>query len=116
MQVLPDEWEYAFYQGKLAAKLGYAPANVLHLMAQACHKADTHEGGLTEPLYRLHATRLKLLLGPNPPLGAIAGYPFLPETSSHLQGEQHLGQLACAIAFCLCLNRFSAALKFKIFC
>lgn len=85
---MPDEWELSFYRGKLAAKMG-APAHVvLHHMADSCRLALSHKGGQTEPLYRLHATRLKLLLAPGvPPLDAIAAFPFLPETHDQLESE-----------------------------
>lgn len=40
--------------------------------ARACHLASVHAGGLLEPLYRLHATRLKALRMPGAPLVDLA--------------------------------------------
>jgi hypothetical protein len=40
--------------------------------ARACHLASAHAGGLLEPLYRLHAARLKALRLPAPPLADLA--------------------------------------------
>jgi hypothetical protein len=54
----PSEWLFPLYRGKCAAKLGAPPAEVLALYAQAARLGR----GLLEPLYRLHATRLKLAL------------------------------------------------------
>ena len=39
--------------------------------ARACHLASVHAGGLLEPLYRLHATRLKVLRTPDAPLADL---------------------------------------------
>lgn len=86
MQVLPDEWEFSFWHGKLAAKAQLPAGEVLQLLARACHLAARHRGGQTEPLYRLHATRLKLLLASEPPLDAIAAFSFLPDTQERLEG------------------------------
>ena len=100
--MLPDEWEFPFYRGKLAAKMGASSNEVLHLLARACHDAAKHRGGLTEPLYRLHATRLKLLLAPDPPLDVIAAHPFLPETLEMLESECHAHVCSGLIA-CYCI-------------
>ena len=91
LQLLPDEWEFSFYRGKLAAKMGAPAHDMLHHMADSCRLALSHKGGQTEPLYRLHATRLKLLLASDvPPLAAIAAFPFLPETKDRLESEPSL--------------------------
>lgn len=86
MQYLPDEWQFSFFRGKLAAKMGTAALHVLHLMAQACHMANKYKAGQTEPLYRLHASRLKLLSSGSTPAHVIAAHPFLPETPALLEG------------------------------
>lgn len=36
----------------------------LPTLARACNLASVHNGGVLEPLYQLHAARLKLLLRP----------------------------------------------------
>jgi hypothetical protein len=41
-------------------------------MARACHYAEVHNGGVLEPLYQLHATRLKMLTSASPPLSDIS--------------------------------------------
>lgn len=45
---------------------------MLRRYARACHLASAHAGGLLEPLYRLHASRLKALREPRPPLADLA--------------------------------------------
>lgn len=55
-----------------AAEAGAAPAQVLRAYARASHLASAHAGGLLEPLYRLHASRLKALRGPAAPLADLA--------------------------------------------
>ena len=42
----------------------FPPEQYLPDMARACSLASVHAGGLVEPLYRLHATRLKILQQP----------------------------------------------------
>lgn len=44
-----------------AKKQGRPPGDYLGRFAKASHLAATHAGGLLEPLYVLHAARLKLL-------------------------------------------------------
>lgn len=64
-RIFHDEWSFPYYMGKLVWKLkedGYAE-KALDLFAQANQFADLHEGGLIDPLYKLHSTRLKLLNG-----------------------------------------------------
>ena len=95
LQILSEEWQYSFYRGKLAAKRGAQAQEVLHLLAEACLLATAHKGGQTEPLYRLHASRLKLLLGSEPPLEAIAAFPFLADTQDRLQGEHTMPIFCC---------------------
>ena len=46
-----------------------------------------HEGGLLEPLYRLHASRLKLLLCGAAPLGLLARHCFAPELTEELRAR-----------------------------
>uniref|UniRef100_A0A061REY4 Calcineurin-binding protein cabin-1 n=2 Tax=Tetraselmis sp. GSL018 TaxID=582737 RepID=A0A061REY4_9CHLO len=59
--ILSDEWTFPYYMGKISAKLGAPPSSYLPQMARACHLAKVHSGGLLEPIYRLHASRLKLI-------------------------------------------------------
>lgn len=40
------------------------PEQYLPDLARACALASVHAGGLVEPIYRLHATRIKLLHQP----------------------------------------------------
>lgn len=47
---------------QILAKLGSRPEEYLQLLAQSCYLAALHANGLLEPIYRLHASRLKLLL------------------------------------------------------
>ncbi len=42
----------------------FPPEQYLPDMARACSLASVHAGGLVEPLYRLHTTRLKILQQP----------------------------------------------------
>mmetsp|Transcript_16588 Transcript_16588/g.46306 ORF Transcript_16588/g.46306 Transcript_16588/m.46306 type:complete len:1287 (-) Transcript_16588:221-4081(-) len=86
--ILPEEWSFPYYMAKVAAKLGEPPERYLRLMAQSCHLATVHSGGILEPLYRLHASRMKLLLQePCSPswLAAAASFCFLPSTRLALQ-------------------------------
>lgn len=47
--------------GCRAKKTGKPPADFLRFFARSSHLASLHAGGLLEPLYALHAARLKLL-------------------------------------------------------
>lgn len=51
------EWLHAFYLGKLCEKLGYSPARSFSYYAKAGELNPT----AVDPVYRLHASRLKLL-------------------------------------------------------
>ncbi|GMH10793.1 hypothetical protein Nepgr_012634 [Nepenthes gracilis] len=51
------DWSHAFYLGKLCEKLGYSP----ELSFSYYHKAITLNPSAVDPMYRLHASRLKLL-------------------------------------------------------
>lgn len=74
-----------------ARKQGRPAAEFLRMLARSAHLAASHAGGLLEPLYALHAARLKLLDAlPSPGsageggaaaagvLEAVARYCFLP--------------------------------------
>lgn len=63
-EMLSEEWLYVMDLGRLERKAGASPPIVLRHMARACHLATRFHGGRVEPLYRLHATRLKYLEGP----------------------------------------------------
>ncbi|CAL8466575.1 g6111 [Coccomyxa elongata] len=62
---LPDEWAFHTYLGKMRSKAGCTPEQYLPDLARACALAAVHAGGLVEPIYRLHGTRLKLLHQPH---------------------------------------------------
>lgn len=64
------------YTGKLIWKLkkdGWEAQSV-DLFARTAFFATLHQGGLVEPLYRLHAARLKLLLSSNRDWGLLSRY------------------------------------------
>ena len=63
-----------------AKKVGSGPDVYLRHYALACHRANEAVSGALEPLYRLHASRLKLLLLPNADLRCIARYCFNKST------------------------------------
>lgn len=52
-----EDWSYAFYMGKLCEKLGYS-----HEISLSYYdKAIGLNPSAVDPLYRMHASRLKLL-------------------------------------------------------
>ena len=74
-----------------ARKQGRPAGEYLRMLARSAHLAASHAGGLLEPLYALHAARLKLLDALPAPgsavesgdaaagvLEAVARYRFLP--------------------------------------
>lgn len=63
-------------------KAGAGAEVYLRHYALACHRANEAVGGALEPLYRLHASRLKLLLLPVPDLKAISRYCFFKSTAA----------------------------------
>jgi hypothetical protein len=67
-----------------ARKAGAPPEEFLGHFAMACHRAKAAVSGALEPLYRLHASRLKLLMGPDPDLPVIARYCFLKSTAKQV--------------------------------
>jgi len=70
------DWLPLFYRGKIAAKLGAPASRSLALLARAQRLGP----GLMEPLYRLHATRLKLATAATPDVAALRAasrYPFI---------------------------------------
>ena len=60
--------------------MGARPDVYLRHYALACHRANEAVSGALEPLYRLHASRLKLLLEPGADLRNIARYCFSKAT------------------------------------
>ncbi|XP_030530546.2 calcineurin-binding protein 1 isoform X3 [Rhodamnia argentea] len=52
-----QDWSHAFYMGKLCEKLGYAPERSLSYY----DKAIALNTSAVDPVYRMHASRLKLL-------------------------------------------------------
>ncbi|XP_056176795.1 calcineurin-binding protein 1 isoform X4 [Syzygium oleosum] len=52
-----QDWSHAFYMGKLCEKLGYAPERSLSYY----DKAIALNPSAVDPVYRMHASRLKLL-------------------------------------------------------
>ena len=68
-----------------AKKAGAGPAVYLRHCALACHRANEAVGGALEPLYRLHASRLKLLSQPEPDLRVISRYCFSKSTAAQVR-------------------------------
>lgn len=58
-----EDWEVALRRARCLRKLGQPAANWLPQMARACHYAAHHDEGVLLPLYALHASRMRLLLG-----------------------------------------------------
>ena len=56
-------WEVLLAQARCARKLQQPAASWLPLIAQACRYAKEEEGGVLLPVYALHASRMRLLLG-----------------------------------------------------
>ncbi|WOL15244.1 hypothetical protein Cni_G24025 [Canna indica] len=54
---LKSEWLHAFYLGKLCQKMGQSPAKALSYF----NKAASLNPSAVDPVYRMHASRLKLL-------------------------------------------------------
>ncbi|KAG8062156.1 hypothetical protein GUJ93_ZPchr0003g16628, partial [Zizania palustris] len=54
---LKPEWLYAFYLGKLCEKLGHSPTEAFSYY----NKAATLNPTAVDPVYRMHASRMKLL-------------------------------------------------------
>jgi hypothetical protein len=70
-----DTWLERSKAGNIFFLCTGAPVDeYLPALARACRCAALHTDGALEPLYRLHATRLKLLL----PKGCPPGLPSLP--------------------------------------
>eukprot|EP00873_Tetraselmis_striata_P018310 jgi/Tetstr1/438574/TSEL_027125.t1 len=87
---MPEEWSFPYYQGKILAKFGAKPDEYLHLMARGCRMATVYSGGLLEPLYRLHASRLKLILQDGGDWAAARAHCFLPETTEAVEAVDAL--------------------------
>lgn len=56
-------WEVLLGQARCRRKLQQPAASWLPLMAEACRFASEEEGGVLLPVYALHASRMRLLLG-----------------------------------------------------
>ncbi|XP_009417134.2 calcineurin-binding protein 1 isoform X1 [Musa acuminata AAA Group] len=54
---LKSEWLHAFYLGKLCEKMGQSPAKALYYFS----KAASLNPSAVDPVYRMHASRMKLL-------------------------------------------------------
>ena len=67
-----------------ARKAGAPAEEYLGHFAMACHRARAAVSGALEPLYRLHASRLKLLMAPDPDLPLIARHCFLKSTAKQV--------------------------------
>ncbi|CAD7697354.1 unnamed protein product [Ostreobium quekettii] len=88
--VLSEEWTFMLYVGKLTWKLkeeGWENKS-MDIFAQTAMFATVHGGGLVEPIYRLHATRLKLLLAGNRDWGMLTRYMFNPDTDLQTQVDK----------------------------
>ena len=87
-ELLPDEWEFQLKLAKMLKKSGGADKLVLWHLGKACCLAKLHNRGLIEPLYQLHALRLKLLLSSSPDLDLLGRYSFTqPGTAEPMQLE-----------------------------
>ncbi|KAK9841424.1 hypothetical protein WJX74_005538 [Apatococcus lobatus] len=82
-RILPDEWQFPYFIGKMQSKLGAPPEQVLHSFALACRNAKLYAGGQLEPLYRLHATRLKMLLSGVVPVSLLHRHCFQSGADHH---------------------------------
>lgn len=58
-----EEWELLLARARLLRKLDQPAATWLHLLARACRAASATDGGVLRPVYALHASRMRLLLG-----------------------------------------------------
>lgn len=95
-QRLPDEWEFQLNLAKLLRKSGGSAQQVLWHLAKACCLAKLHNKGLIEPLYQLHALRLKLSAQDSADLELLGRYSFAPPVLAEpMQGDdQSSPQLA----------------------
>jgi hypothetical protein len=59
--LLPGEYYYPMYIGKLMRKLGKPAAEYLPELALSCALATRYHNGLLEPVYALHSARLRVL-------------------------------------------------------
>lgn len=60
---LAVDWEVLLAKARLLRKLGFNPALWLDHLANACRCAARNDGGVLLPVYALHASRMRLLLG-----------------------------------------------------
>ena len=58
----PEFWQYQYGLAKALSKQAAPAGQILHHFAKACHLAQCFVGARLEPLYCLHALRLKLLI------------------------------------------------------
>ncbi|CAA7407719.1 unnamed protein product [Spirodela intermedia] len=79
--LLKPEWLHAFYLGKICEKMGYSSEKALSYYS----KAISLNPSAVDPLYRLHASRIKLLCGHGNRnlvvLQTVASYPFKESTT-----------------------------------
>ncbi|XP_008796639.2 calcineurin-binding protein 1 [Phoenix dactylifera] len=77
---LTPEWLHAFYLGKLCEKMGHSPAKAFSYYS----KAASLNPSAVDPVYRMHASRLKLLYTRGKQnldvLQIVAAYPFNQST------------------------------------
>lgn len=78
---LKPDWLHAFYLGKICEKMGYSSEKALSYYS----KAISLNPSAVDPLYRLHASRIKLLCGHGNRnlvvLHTVASYPFKESTT-----------------------------------
>ncbi|KAK9841857.1 hypothetical protein WJX81_007591 [Elliptochloris bilobata] len=110
--VLPDEWAFELWAGKLSARTGAPLGAVLRRYAHACHLAAAHAGGMLEPLYRLHASRLKALRSEAAPLADLARYCFTAEHAEALAALSLVNGVASAEAQAIIAEDCKEALHF----
>ena len=88
------ECKYAVHLVHSARKAGAPPEEYLSHFALACHRAKAAVSGALEPLYRLHASRLRLMMGPDPDLPVIARFCFLKSTAKQVCSHSCSSHLA----------------------
>lgn len=62
----PSEWSYQMSIGRCLRRLGRPADEYLPHLALACHISTQQHKGLIEPMYTLHAARLKMLMAEAP--------------------------------------------------
>ncbi|KAF0927405.1 hypothetical protein E2562_032713 [Oryza meyeriana var. granulata] len=81
---LKAEWLYAFYLGKLCEKLGHSPAEAFSYYNKAVMLNPT----AVDPVYRMHASRMKLLYTQKKQnldaIQVVADYTYKQSTKEHV--------------------------------